>query len=114
MIVGCFMFALSIWSPSWVASMDCNVRFSCVVFVSICICALKSFTGLFPMSMLRIGHLPPLCVWRRLCSNLNVLLCLEILSSALCLQPHMTCVLVRAWLHFLQSIGPVLCFLVQR
>ena len=65
MMVGCFMFALSVLRPSRVASMDCNVWSSGVVVVSIFVSALKSFTGLFTKSMLRIGHLPPLCVWRR-------------------------------------------------
>ena len=64
-------------------SMNCNMWSSCVVVVSTYVCALKSFTGLFPRSMLRIGHLPPLCVWRRSCSSLNVLLYLEVLSFAL-------------------------------
>ena len=94
MIVGCFMFALSFWSPSCVASMDCNVWSSCVVVVSMCSCALKFFVGLFPRSILRIGHLPPLCAWRRSCGSLNVLLCLDILSSALYLHPPRRCVLV--------------------
>ena len=65
MIVGMFIFALSFWSPSCVASMDCNVWSSCVVVVSMFICALKSFTGFFPRLMLRIGHLSPLYVWRK-------------------------------------------------
>ena len=114
MTVGCFKFALSFWSPSCAASVDCNVWSSCVVVVSMCVCALKSFTCLFPRSMLRIGHLPPLCVWRRSCSSLNVLLFLEVLSFALYLHPLGRCVLVRGWLHFLQNIGPVTCFLLQR
>ena len=60
MMVRCFMFALAFWSLSCVASMDCNMWSSCVMLVSMCVCALKSFTGLFPKPMLRIGHLPPL------------------------------------------------------
>ena len=64
MMVGCVMFALSFWRPSRVDLMDCNAWSSCVVVFSKFVCALKSFTGLFPRSMLRIGHLPPLCVWR--------------------------------------------------
>jgi hypothetical protein len=114
MMVGCFIFALSFWSPSYVDSMDCNVWSLCVVVVSMCVCALKSFTGLSPRSILRIGHLPPLCVWRRSYSSLKVLLGLEVLSFALYLHPPMRCVLVSGWLHFLQSIGPVICFLLQR
>ena len=114
MMVGCSIFILSVWSPSCVAYMDCNVWSSCVEVVSMCICALKSFTVFFSRSMLRIGHLPPLCVWRRSCSSLNVLLCLEGLSFALYLHPPRRCVLVSVWLHFLQSIGPVICFLLQR
>jgi hypothetical protein len=114
MIVGWFIFALSFWSPSCVAYMDCSVRSTCVVVVPMFMCALQSFTALFPRSMLRIGHLPPLCVWRRSCSSLNMLLCLEILSFALILHPPKRCVLVGGWLHFLQSIGPVICFFLQR
>jgi len=113
MMVGCVMFALSFWSPC-VASMDCNVWSSRVLVVSMRVCALKSFTGLFPRSMLRIGHLPPLCVWRRSCSSLNVLLCLEVLSFALYLHPPRRCVLVSGCLHFLQNIGLVIFFLLQR
>jgi hypothetical protein len=81
---------------------------SCVVVVSKCVCVLKSFTGLLPRSMLRIGHLPPLCDWRSSCRSLNVLLCLEVLSFALDLHPPKRCLLVSGWLHFLQSIG--LCY----
>ena len=114
MMVGCLIFALSIWSPSCVASIDCSVWSSCVVIVSNSVSALKSFTGLFPRLLLRIGHLPPLCVWRSSCSSLNVLLCLEVLSFALYLHPPRRCVLVSGWLHYLHSIGPVLCFLLQR
>ena len=112
--VGCLMFALSFWSPSCVASMDCNVWSSCLVIVSMCVCALKSFTGLFPRFMLRIDHLPPLCAWRRSCSSLHVLLCLEILSFALYLHPSKRCVLMRGWLHFSQSIGNIKYVLLQR
>ncbi len=114
MMVGYFIFSLSFGSPSCAASVDYNVWSSCIVVVSMCVCALKSFTSLFPRSMLRIGHLPPLCAWRRSCSSLNVLLWLEILRFALYLHPPSRCVLVRGWLHFLQSIGPVTCFLLQR
>ena len=60
MMVGLFIFALSFWSHSFVASMYCNVWSSYVAVDSMCICALTSFTCLFPSSMLRIGHLPPL------------------------------------------------------
>ena len=98
MMVGCFIFALSFWSPSCVASMNCNVWSSCVVIVSMCVCVLKYFTGLFPRSMLMIGHLPLLCVWRRPCGSLNVMECLKVLSFALYLHPPKRCVLVSAWL----------------
>jgi hypothetical protein len=87
---------------------------SCVVVVSMCICALKYFIDFFPRSMLRIGHLPPLCVWRRSCSSLNVLLCLEVLRFALYSHPPKRCVLARGWLHCLQCICPVICFLLRR
>ena len=73
MMVGCFIFALSFWSPSCVASKGGSVCSSCVVVVSMCISALKSFTGLLPRSILKIGHLPPFCVWMRSCSSLSVL-----------------------------------------
>ena len=42
MMVGWFIVALSFWSSSYVASMDCNVWSSCVVDVSMCVCAIKS------------------------------------------------------------------------
>ena len=86
MMVGCFIFSLSFWSHSCAASMDCNVWSSCVMFVSMCICALESLTGLFLRSMLSIDHLPPLCVSMRSCRSLNVLLCLEFLIFALYLS----------------------------
>ena len=105
---------LSFLSPSCVASMDYSVWSSCVVVVSMCICVLKSLTGLFPRSMLRIGHLPPLRVSRRSCRSLNVLSCLEILSFTLYLHSPGRCVLVRGCLHFLHSIGLVLRVLLQR
>ncbi len=95
MMVGRCFVALSFWKPSCVASMACNAWYYCVVFISMCICVLKSLTGLLPNSMLKIGHLPPLCVSRRSCRSLNVLLCLEILSFALYLHPCKRCVLVR-------------------
>ena len=44
----------------FVASMNCNVWSSCMVVLSMCVCALNSFIDLFPRSMLRIGHLPQL------------------------------------------------------
>ena len=43
MMVGWFIFALSFWSPSFLASMDCNEWSYCVVVVSMCICALMSW-----------------------------------------------------------------------
>ncbi len=94
-------------------SMGYNVWFSCVAVVSMCACALKSFTDLFPRSMPMMGHLPPFCVRRRSCSSLKVLLCLEVLSFALYLHPPKRYVLLSGWLHFLQSIGRVICFLVS-
>ncbi len=114
MMVGCFIVALTLWRPSCVASMDCNMWYSCVMFISMQICVVKSLAGLFPRCMLRIGHLPPLWVARRSCRSLNMLLCLEILTFALDLHPPKRCVLLRVWLHFLHSIGPVLCVLLQR
>jgi hypothetical protein len=45
---------------------------------------------------------------------LNVLLCLEVRSFALYLHPPRRCVLVSGWLHFLHSIGHVICFRLQR
>jgi len=105
---------LSFWSPSCVASSDCSVWSSCIVIVSSRVCVLKSFIGFFPRSMLRIGHLPPLCVWRSSCRSLNVLLCLEVLNFALYLHPPNRCAFVRGCLHVFHSIGSVLCFLLQR
>jgi len=64
MMVRCFIFILTFWNPSYVASIYCSVWAPCVMIVSKSVRVLKSFTGLFPRSMLRIGHLPPLCVWR--------------------------------------------------
>ena len=58
--------------------------------------------------------MPPLCVWRSSCSSLTVLLFLEVVSFALYLHPPRRCVFVSGWLHLLHSIGPVLCFRLQR
>ena len=96
------------------ASIDCRVWSSCVMIVSKSVCVLKSFTGLFPKSMQRIGHLPPLCVWRSSCNSLNGLLCLEVLSFALCLHPPKRCVSVSGWLHFFHNIGSILCLRLHR
>ncbi len=114
MMVGWCIVVLSFWSASCMASMSCNVWSTCVVFVSMCICVLKSLAGLFPRSMLRIRHLPLLWVSRRSCRILNVMLCLETLSFALYLHPPKKCLLLRGWLHFLHSIGPMLCVLLHR
>ena len=114
MMVGCFVCFLSFWSPSSVASSTYSAWSSCVLIVSISVCDLKSLTGLFPRSMLRIGHLPPFCVWRSSCRSLNGLLCREVLIFALYLHPPRRCVFVSGWLHLLHIIGPVLCFHLQR
>ena len=87
---------------------------SCVFIVSNSVCVLESFTGLFPRSMLRIGHLPPFCVWRSAWRSLNVLLCREVLIFALYLHPPRRCEFVSGWLHLLHIIDPVLCFRLQR
>jgi hypothetical protein len=50
-----------------------SVWSSCGVVVSSFVFALKSFTGLLPKSMLRIGHLPMLWVPRKPWRSLNVL-----------------------------------------
>jgi hypothetical protein len=71
-------------------------------------------TVLFPRSILIIGHLPPLCFSDFSWNSLNVLLCLAVRSLELCLQPPRRCVLVRGWLHLVQSIGPCeLCFFLH-
>jgi hypothetical protein len=114
MMVGCVVCILSFCSPSCVASSDCSVWSSCVLIVYSSVCVLKSFTGLFPKSILRIGHLPPLCDWRSSWRSLNVLLCLEVLKFELYLHPPSRCVFVRGCLHFFHNIGPVLCFLLHR
>ncbi len=107
MMIGCFECILSFWSPSCVASFDCSAWSSCVLIVYNSVCVLKSFTGLFPSSMLRIGHLPPLCVWRSSWRSLNVLLCRDVLIFALYLHPPRRRVFVSGWLHFLHIICPV-------
>ena len=90
------------------ASIDCSEWSACVVIVSKSVCVLKYFTGLFPRSMLRIGQLPSLCVWRISWSSVNVLLSLEVLSFALYLHPNRRCVLVRvAHIFFIAS---ALCY----
>ncbi len=108
------MCILSFRSPSCVASIDCSVWSSCVVIVSNSVCVLKSFTGLFPRFTPRIGHLPPLCVWRSSWRSLNLMLCLEVLIFAFYLHPPKRCVFVSGWLHFLHSIVLVLCFRLHR
>ena len=95
-------------------SKACNVVSSCGVVISIFAWDLKSLMDLFPRSMLFIGHLPPLCFSNSSCSSLNVLLCLDVRSLELCLQPPRMCVLVSGWLHLVHSIGPYeLCFFLH-
>ena len=110
MMVGCFVCFLSFWSPSSVASSACSVWLSCVLIVSISVCDLKSLTGLFPRSMLIIGHLPLFCVWRSSCRSLNVLLCREVLIFALYLHPPRRCVFVSGWLYFFSYHRPCVMF----
>ena len=105
-MAGYFIVSLSCCRPSCVACNVCREWSSCGVVVSSFVCALKSFTGLLPKSMLNIGHLPPLWVPRRSWRSLNVMLCLDVRSLALYLHPPKRCVFVSGWLHVLQSIGP--------
>ena len=70
--------------------------------------------GLFPRSMLIIGHLSPLYFSISSCSSLNVVLCLDVRSLELCLYPPRRCVLVSGWLHLVHSTGPCeLCFFLH-
>ncbi len=86
-IVGCGVFSLSFWSPSFVASRASRVGSICGIVLSIFVCVLKSLTVLVPRSMLTMGHLPPLCFSSCSCRSLNVLLCRDVRSLALCLHP---------------------------
>jgi hypothetical protein len=87
---------------------------SCGVLISIFASDLKSLMVLFPRSMLAIGHLPPLCFPDCSCSSLNVLLCLNVRSLELFLQPPTRYVLVSGWLHLVDSIGSCeLCFFLH-
>ena len=86
-MVGCFFVSLSFCRPSCVACGACSVWSFCGSVVSSFACALKCYSGLFPRSILRIGHLPPLCVPRRSCRSLNVILCQYVRSLALYLHP---------------------------
>ena len=114
MIVGCCVVSLSFCIPSLVASRDFSDESFCGVVISILVCVLKSLTVLLPRSILIIGHLPPLCFSNCSCSSLNVLLCRDIRSLAVCVHPPRRCVLVRGWLHLVQSIGPwVFCFFLH-
>ena len=72
-VVGCFIVSLSFCRPSCVSCNVYSVWSSCGVVVSSFVFALKSFTGLLPKSMLRIGHLPMLWVPRKPWRSLNVL-----------------------------------------
>ncbi len=114
MIVGCCEVSLSFCSPSLLASRDFSDESFCGVVISILVCALKSFTVLLPRSILIIGHRPPLCFSSCSCSSLDVLLCLDIRSLAVCVHPPRRCVLVRGWLHLVHSSGPwVFCFFLH-
>ncbi len=101
-MVGCFIVSLSFCRPSCVACSVCSVWSSCGVVVSSCVCALKSFTGLLPKTMLRIGQLPPLWVPRWCWRCLNVSLCIDVRCLAFYLHPPppKRCVFVSGWLHF--------------
>ncbi len=93
-MVGCVVVSFSFWSPS-VAFMSCDEWSSCREFFYIYVCVLKPLTGLRPMSMLRIGYLPPLWIYRRSWRIFNVILCLEIPRFALYVHSHKRCPSVR-------------------
>ena len=86
-MVGCCVFSLSFCRPSCVASRACSVVSFCGVVISIFVWVLKSLTDLLPRSILIIGHLPPLCFSNCSCNSLNVILCRDVHSLELCLQP---------------------------
>jgi hypothetical protein len=96
-MMGCFIVSLSFCRPCCVACSVCGVWSSCGVVVSSFVCALKSYTGLLLRSMLRICHLPLLWVPMRSWRSLNVLLCLDVRSSALYLHLPKRCMFVSGW-----------------
>ncbi len=113
-IVGCCVFSLSFCSPSFVASRAFSDVSICGVVISILVCVLKSLTVLLPRSMLTIGNLPPLCFSNCSCRSLDVLLCRDMRRLAMCMHPPRRWVLVRGWLHLVQSIGPwLICFFLH-
>ena len=80
-----------------VGNIDCIDVSSCDVAAFVSVCSLNSLIGCLPMSMLMIGHLPPLWFSINLCSRSKVLLCLDVLSFELCLYPPKRCVFVSGW-----------------
>ena len=69
----------------------------------------KSVTGCFPRSTPMTGHRPPFDFCSSWWSSRKVLLCLFVLSIAVCLQPPRRCVLLRGAWHFEHvGVGPVL------
>ena len=104
-IVGCSVVVLSVCSSSWVFSRACRVWSACGMLNYVCVCVLKSLMEFFPMSMLTIGHLPPLWLSNRSWRSLNVLLCLDVRSFELCLHPHKRCLFLIDWLYLPHSIG---------
>ena len=74
-------------------------------------CLLNYVTGLLPRSSPIMGHRPPFVCWSILCRSRKVLLCLLVLSFAVCLQPPSIWVLFRGDWHFVHvGVGP--CFLL--
>jgi hypothetical protein len=72
----------------------------------------KSVTGLLPRSSPMMGHRPPFVFCSNWCKSRKVLLCLLVLSFAVCLQPPRMWVLFRRDKHFVQvGVGP--CFLLH-
>ncbi len=68
---------------------------------------LKSVVGLLPRSSPIMGHRPPFVFWSSLCRSRKVLLCLLVLSFAVCLQPPSMWVLFRGDRHFVHmGVGP--------
>jgi len=76
------------------------------------LCLLKSLTGLLPRSSPIMGHRPPFVFWSIWCRSRKVLLCLLVLSFAVCLQPPIMWVLFRGGRHF-AHVGVVPCFLLH-
>ena len=81
--VGSIVYGLSSCRPSC-SGYGIGLRWGEVVFAISVLCLLNSVTGLLPRSSPIMGHRPPFVFWSSWYRSRKVLLCLLVLSFAVC------------------------------